>query len=143
MQKTFIPQKDQIQRTCYIVNADGKILGRLAARVSAILRGKHKVNFTPHLDSGDTVVVINAEKIKVTGNKLRDKIYRRYSGYPGGQKRLSLGALLAKKPEAVIKLAVNRMIPSGPLGYSIRRKLRVYAGDKHPHQAQKPVPLEI
>ena len=143
MQKTFMAKPNETPRACYLVNADGKVLGRLAARVAAILRGKHKVQFTPHIDTGDTVVVINAAKIRVTGKKMTDKVYQRYSGYPGGQKRLSLEKLLAKKPEEVIKLAVNRMIPRGPLGYSIRRKLRVYAGDQHPHQAQKPVLLEI
>ena len=138
-----MPQKDQIERTCYLVNADGKVLGRLAARVSAILRGKHKVQFTPHMDTGDSVVVINAGKIKVTGKKLRDKVYQRYSGYPSGRKLVALEDMLKKKPTQILRTAINGMIPRNPMGYHQRSKLKVYTGDSHPHVAQKPITLQI
>jgi len=125
------------------VDARDKILGRLAAKIAVILRGKHKAIFTPHLDTGDGVIVINASKIKVTGRKLKQKVYRRYSGYPGGLREVSLETLLAKKPETVIQLAVRRMLPGGILGRNMLKKLKVYADDKHLQQSQAPVPLEI
>ncbi len=143
IQKTFIPKFETIEKKYYMIDAKDKILGRVAAKVAAILRGKHKAIYTPHLDTGDMVVIINAEKIRVTGKKLTDKQYQTYSGYPAGRKVLSLESLLAKRPTQVMRLAVNRMIPKGALGNKVRTRLRVYAGDKHPHQAQKPILLEI
>ncbi len=143
MQKTTMANVNTVERKCYIIDAEDKILGRLAAKAATILRGKHKPTFTPHVDTGDTVIVINAEKIKVTGKKLVQKEYQRYSGYPSGQKTMRLDVMLDKAPTQVIKLAVNRMIPKGPLGNKMKTKLKVYAGDKHPHSAQKPIPLEI
>jgi len=142
-QKTTIPKPDQIERKSYLINAEGKILGRVAAKVATILRGKNKVIFTPHLDTGDRVIVINAEKIRVTGKKLKNKVYQRYSGYPSGQKTLTLEQMMQKAPTQALRLAVNRMIPKGRLGNQLRKRVRIYSGDKHPHQAQKPVPLEI
>ncbi len=142
-QKTYMANAATVERKCYVIDAKDQVLGRLAAKAATILRGKHKPTFTPHCDTGDQVIVINAEKIRVTGNKLNDKEYQRYSGYPSGQKSVKLKVMLEKAPEQVIRLAVNRMIPSGPLGNKMRTKLKVYAGDSHPHQAQKPIPLEI
>jgi large subunit ribosomal protein L13 len=143
MYKTYVTKKEDIKRTWYLVDAKDKILGRLAAKIAVILRGKHKAIFSPHLDTGDGVIVINASKIKVTGRKLKHKVYRRYSGYPGGLKEVPLETLLAKKPATVIQLAVRRMLPGGPLGRDIFKKLKVYADDKHPHQGQAPIPLEV
>jgi large subunit ribosomal protein L13 len=143
MQKTYIPKKTELERNWYIIDAKDKILGRLATRIATILRGKHKPYFSPHMDTGDRVIVINASKIKVTGKKLRDKLYRKHSGYPGGFKEISLNTLLEKNPSLVIRLAVKRMLPSGPLGREMLRKLKVYADDKHPHQSQKPKVLEV
>jgi len=143
MYKTYIAKKEDIKRIWYLVDAKDKILGRLATKIAVILRGKHKVIFTPHLDTGDGVIVINASKIKVTGRKLKQKIYRRYSGYPGGLREVPLETLLMKKPETVIQLAVRRMLPGGTLGHNMMKKLKVYADDKHPHYAQNPVVLEV
>lgn len=143
MYKTFVPKKDQIKRKWYLVDAKNKILGRLATKIAVLLRGKHKAIFSPHLDTGDGVIVINAAKIKVTGRKLKQKVYRRFSGYPGGLKEVPLEAMLNKRPETVIKLAVQRMLPGGPLGRDILKKLKVYADDRHPHSAQNPVILEV
>ena len=143
MYKTYIAKKEDIKRIWYLVDAKDKILGRLATKIAVILRGKHKVIFTPHLDTGDGVIVINASKIKVTGRKLKQKIYRRYSGYPGGLREVPLETLLMKKPETVIQLAVRRMLPGGTLGRNMMKKLKVYADDKHPHYAQNPVVLEV
>ena len=134
---------NEVERKCYIVDAKDKILGRVAAKVASVLRGKHKAIFTPHCDTGDVVIITNAEKIRVTGNKLKNKIYQRYSGYPSGQKEVKLETMLEKAPTEVMRLAVKRMIPSGPLGNKVITKLKIYAGDKHPHQSQKPIPLEI
>lgn len=125
------------------MDAKDKVLGRLASRVAVILRGKHKAIFTPHMDTGDGVIVINAAKIKVTGRKLKQKVYRRYSGYPGGLREVKLETMLAKKPATVIQLAVRRMLPGGPLGRDIIKKLKVYADDKHPHKAQNAIALEV
>ena len=138
MQKTYLPTKEQVQRKWYLIDAQDKVLGRLASRVAILLRGKHKPIFTPHMDTGDGVIVINAAKIKVTGKKLSDKVYRRYSGYPGGLREVTLATMLAKKPEEVIKLAVRRMLPKGALAEEMFKKLKVYAGDKHPHAGLKP-----
>jgi large subunit ribosomal protein L13 len=143
MQKTYLAKKEDIKRIWYLVDAKDKILGRLAAKVAVILRGKHKAIFTPNIDTGDGVIVINASKIRVTGRKLRDKVYRRYSGYPGGLKEIPLEVLLEKKPEVVIRLAVRRMLPGGPLGRDMLKKLKVYPAQKHSQQSQKPVVLEV
>ncbi len=143
MKNTYFAKAEEVKRNCYLIDANNKILGRVATKAAAILRGKHKRIFTPHVDTGDVVIIINAEKIRVTGKKLTDKIYQRYTGYPGGQKLLALQDLLKKKPEQVLELAINRMIPKGPLGNRVKGKLRIYAGDKHPHQAQKPIALEV
>jgi large subunit ribosomal protein L13 len=139
MNKTYVAKKEDIKRQWFLVDAQGKILGRLAAKIAVILRGKHKPIFTPHLDTGDGVIVINASKIKVSGKKLKHKIYRRYSGYPGGLREITLETLLAKSPATVIELAVRRMLPGGPLGRDMLKKLKVYVDDKHPHKAQNPV----
>jgi large subunit ribosomal protein L13 len=143
MHKTYVAKKKDIKRQWYIVDAKDKILGRLACKVAVILRGKHKPIFTPHLDTGDGVIIVNASKIKVTGRKLKQKIYRRYSGYPGGLKEVPLETLLAKKPTTVVKLAVMRMLPGGPLGRDILKKLRVYADDNHPHKSLNAIVLEV
>ncbi len=138
MNKTYVAKNKDIKRQWYLVDAKDRILGRLATKVAVLLRGKHKPIFTPHLDTGDGVIVINAAKIKVTGRKLKQKVYRRYSGYPGGLREVTLETMLARKPETVIRLAVKRMLPGGPLGRDIIKKLKVYADDKHPHVAQNP-----
>lgn len=143
MQKTYLAKKEDIRRKWYLVDAQGKILGRLATKVATILRGKHKPIFTPHLDTGDGVIVINASKIRVTGKKLKEKLYRKHSGYPGGFKEVPLETLLKKSPQTVIRLAVKRMLPSGPLGRRILKKLKIYPDEKHPHTSQKPIPLEV
>ncbi len=143
MKKTYFAKASEVKRNCYLIDANNKILGRVAAQAAAILRGKHKRIYTPHVDTGDVVIIINAEKFRVSGKKLTDKVYQRYSGYPGGQKFTTLEQMLQKRPTQVLRLAINRMIPSGPLGNHIKRKLKIYAGDKHPHQAQKPILLEI
>ena len=143
MNKTYVAKKEDIKRQWYFVDAKDKILGRLAAKVAVILRGKHKAIFTPHLDTGDYVIVINASKIRVTGRKLKDKVYRRYSGYPGGLREVPLETLLSKKPATVIQLAVRRMLPGGHLGRRMLRKLKVYADDKHPHKIKDAVALEV
>jgi len=141
-QKTYMAKTNEIDRKCYIIDAKDHVLGKIATKAADLLRGKGKVIFTPHVDTGDMVVVINAAKVRVTGNKLKLKEYQRYSGYQSGQKSLKLEDMLAKKPERVIELAIKRMIPSGPLGNAIYRKLKVYAGEDHPHAAQKPIPTE-
>jgi len=142
MQKTYVAKKQDIKRAWYLLDAKDKILGRLASKAAVILRGKHKAIYTPHLDTGDGVVVINAAKIRVTGRKLKQKVYRRFSGYPGGLREVTLETMLKKNPTTVIKLAVGRMLPQGPLGRDILKKLKVYADDKHPHKAQNPIVLE-
>ncbi len=143
MNKTYIPKKTEITRSWYLVDAKDKILGRLAARVASVLRGKHKAIFTPHLDTGDPVVVINAAKIRVTGRKLKQKIYRRYSGYPGGLREIPLETLLAKSPETVIRLAVSRMLPQGPLARRIIKKLKVYRDEKYPANFKNLTTLKV
>jgi large subunit ribosomal protein L13 len=136
--RTFIPKKGDIEKKWWLINADGKILGRLATEVADLLRGKKKPQFTSHLDTGDFVVVVNAEKIKVSGRKLDQKTYYSHSQYPGGLKEEKLKDLLERKPEDVIKKAVWGMIPKGTLGRSIYKKLKVYRGPGHPHEAQNP-----
>jgi len=133
----------EVRREWYLVDAQDKTLGRLASEVARRLRGKHKVAYTPHVDTGDYIVVVNAEKVRVTGNKLRDKLYHHHTGYIGSLKSLSLGKLLAKAPERVITHAVKGMLPRNPLGRAMLEKLRVYAGPQHRHQAQQPQPLDI
>jgi large subunit ribosomal protein L13 len=136
--KTFVPKKDDIEKKWWVINAEGKILGRLATQVAILLRGKNKPIFSTFLDTGDFVIVINAEKISVTGRKLAKKEYYSHSQYPGGLKTEVLEDLLAKKPEEAIKRAVWGMIPKGPLGRSVYKKLKVYRGPEHPHEAQSP-----
>ena len=136
--KTYMANPDKIERKWYVVDADGQTLGRLAAEVAKVLRGKNKPEFTPHIDTGDNVIVINAEKIKVTGKKLDQKVYYHHSDYVGGMKETTLREMMAKKPEQVIELAVKGMLPKGPLGRTMIKKLHVYAGAEHAHQAQKP-----
>ncbi len=143
MKKTYVTKKQDVKRSWYIADAKDKVLGRLASRVAVILRGKHKPIFTPSLDTGDCVVVINAAQVKVTGRKMSQKVYRRYSGYPGGLREVTLENMLAKNPETVIRLAVQRMLPGGPLGRDLIKKLKVYADDKHLHKDQKPLVLEV
>ncbi len=143
MYKTYTAKKEDIKRAWYIVDAKGKILGRLAVKVATILRGKHKPMFTPHMDTGDGVIVINAAKIKVTGRKMSQKVYRRYSGYPDGLKEVTLEDMLARRPTTVIKLAVERMLPKGRLGSDLIKKLKVYADENHPHASIKPISLEV
>ena len=136
--KTYMANPDKIERKWYVVDAEGQTLGRLAAEVAKVLRGKNKPEFTPHIDTGDNVIVINAEKIKVTGKKLDQKVYYHHSDYVGGMKETTLREMTAKKPEQVIELAVKGMLPKGPLGRTMIKKLHVYAGAEHAHQAQKP-----
>lgn len=141
--KTFSAKKEDIQRKWYLVDADGKILGRMASEVAKILRGKHKPIYTPHVDTGDHVIVINAGKIQLTGNKRQEKFYAWHSGYPGGFKSVIAEKLLAQKPERVIEIAVKGMLPKNKLGRAMFKKLQVYAGAKHPHQAQQPEVLHM
>lgn len=136
--KTFIAGAAAIDRKWYVVDAEGKTLGRLASEIAKILRGKHKPIFTPHMDTGDYVIVINAEKITVTGKKLKQKIYYHHSGYVGGLKQTTLKEKLSKRPEEVLERAVKGMLPKGPLGRAMYTKLHVYAGPNHKHAAQKP-----
>jgi large subunit ribosomal protein L13 len=141
--KTFTATPSTIKREWCVVDATDKTLGRLATELAHRLRGKHKPEFTPNMDTGDHMVVINAEKIKVTGNKLEDKMYHRYTGYIGNMKSINLGKLLDKHPERVIEYAVKGMLPKNPLGRAMYRKLHVYAGPNHPHEAQQPTQLEL
>ena len=135
---SFMANPDKIERKWYVVDAEGCTLGRLASEVASVLRGKNKPVFTPHVDTGDYVIVINAEKVKVTGKKLDQKVYYRHSEYVGGMKETTLREMLAKKPEKVVELAVKGMLPKGPLGNQMYTKLYVYAGPEHKHAAQKP-----
>ena len=141
MQQTYMANPDKIERKWYVVDATGCTLGRLASGVASVLRGKNKPQFTPFVDTGDYVIIVNADKIKVTGKKLQDKIYYRHSEYVGGMKETTLKEMLAKKPERVLELAVKGMLPKGPLGRSMYKKLFVYAGPEHKHAAQKPEAL--
>ena len=141
--KTFIAKSETVQRDWYLVDASGKTLGRLAAELAHRLRGKHKPVYTPHVDTGDYLVVINAEKIAVTGKKLQDKMYHRFTGYVGNLKSENLSQALERHPERVIEIAVKGMLPKGPLGRDMYRKLKVYKGSEHPHAAQQPQQLDI
>lgn len=141
--KTYSAKPHETQRDWYIVDASDKVLGRLAAALAHRLRGKHKPEFTPHVDTGDYIVVVNAEKLRVTGNKARDKIYYRHSTYPGGIYSTNFSKLQARHPTRVLEMAVKGMLPKGPLGYAMLRKMKVYAGASHPHSAQQPKQLEI
>ncbi|NLM98064.1 MAG: 50S ribosomal protein L13 [Halanaerobiaceae bacterium] len=140
---TYMAKPDEVDRQWYVVDATDKTLGRLATRIAEILRGKHKPIYTPHIDTGDYVIVINAEKIKLTGNKWQQKKYYRHSGYPGGIKETTYEKLVQKKPEFIIEKAVRGMIPHNKLGRQMIKKLKVYSGPEHPHQAQQPVELEL
>ena len=139
--QTYMANPDKIERKWYVVDADGCTLGRLASGVASVLRGKNKPQFTPHVDTGDYVIIVNADKIKVTGKKLEQKIYYNHSDYVGGMRETTLKEMLAKKPERVIELAVKGMLTKGPLGRSMYTKLFVYAGPEHKHEAQKPEAL--
>ena len=141
--KTFMANEATVERKWFVVDADGKTLGRLAAEVAKILRGKHKPTFTPHVDTGDHVIIVNAAKVALTGNKLIQKTYFRHSGYPGGTTFTPAGKMLADKPERVLELAVRGMLPKNKLGRQMYRKLQVYRGAEHPHAAQSPEVLEI
>lgn len=141
--KTYVAKPQENEREWYVIDATDQILGRLASQVASILKGKHKPTYTPHVDTGDHVIIINAEKIRLTGNKLQDKTYYRHSGYIGGIKKTTAGELLNRHPERVIKSAVWGMIPHNRLGRKMIKKLKVYAGAEHPHEAQMPKPMEL
>ncbi len=141
--KTYSAKPEDIRRDWYVVNASGKTLGRLATEIARRLRGKHKAEYTPHMDTGDYIVVINAKDVRVSGNKQKDKIYHHHTGYPGGIESINFEKLMQKKPERVIEKAVKGMLPKGPLGREMFRKLKVYADDQHQHTAQQPQVLEI
>ncbi len=141
--KTFSTTPKDIEREWFVVDAEGQILGRLATQVASILRGKQKPYFVPYLDTGDHVVIVNAENIRVTGNKLEQKVYTRYTGWPGGLRSVTLKDRMEKEPDQVVRGAIKGMLPRGPLGRQMLRKLHVYAGNEHPHQAQQPKPLDL
>ena len=141
--KTYQATKEEVDRKWYLVNAEGKVLGRLSTELAKILKGKNKPTYTPHVDTGDFVVVVNAGKVTLTGKKLKDKIYYHHTGYPGGIKQTSAEKLLAKKPTEMIRIAVKGMLPKNSLGRQMLRKLKIYAGANHPHEAQKPVTLNL
>lgn len=141
--KTYMAKKEEVERKWYVVDASDKVLGRLASQIASILRGKNKPTFTPHVDTGDFVIVVNAEKIVLTGNKLDQKFYRHHSLYPGGLKEVSYRKLIETKPELIIEEAVKNMLPKGPLGRQMMKKLKVYRGPQHENEAQKPEVLEL
>ena len=141
--KTFMAKASTVERQWYVIDAEGMVLGRLASQVAAMLRGKHKPIYTPHVDTGDNIIVINADKIVLTGKKLDNKMHYHHTGYPGGLKSIPYRKLMATKPEFAVKEAVRGMLPKGPLGYSMLKKLHVYRGAEHVHQAQKPVVFEV
>ena len=141
--RTFSANPHEVRRDWYVVDAEGRTLGRLATEIARRLRGKHKPEYTPHVDTGDYIVVINAEKVRVTGNKLKDKMYHRFTGYVGNLKSESLETLWDRAPERVLELAVKGMLPRNPLGRLMLKKLKVVRGAEHPHQAQQPLPLEL
>lgn len=141
--KTFSAKPHEVKRDWFLVDASDKILGRLATEIASRLRGKHKPEFTPHVDTGDYIVVVNVEKLRVTGNKAQDKMYHRHSGYPGGIYTTNFTKLQQRFPERVLEKAVKGMLPKGPLGYAMFRKLKIFRGARHDHQAQQPQPLEI
>ncbi len=141
--KTFVAKPETVKRDWYVVDAEGKTLGRIATEIARRLRGKHKAEYTPHVDTGDYIIVINAEKVTVTGNKAKDKMYYAHTGFPGGLKSTTFDKLQAAKPEMIIEKAVKGMLPRGPLGREMYRKLKVYAGTEHNHAAQQPQVLDI
>ncbi len=141
--RTFMAKKEDVPRDWYLVDAENKALGRLASELAKILRGKNKPTFTPHVDTGDYVIVINADKVNLTGKKWKEKVYYRHSGYPGGIKSITADNLKAKRPEDLIRLAVKGMLPKNRLGRKLFKKLKIYAGAEHPHQAQQPKQIEI
>lgn len=141
--KTFMANQATVERKWYVIDAEGKTLGRLAAEAAKLLRGKHKPTFTPHVDTGDHVIVVNAAKVHLTGNKLVQKTYFRHSGYPGGTTFTTAGKMLAEKPERMVELAIKGMLPKNTLGRQMFRKLKVYSGPSHPHEAQKPEAYEL
>jgi large subunit ribosomal protein L13 len=143
MRTTYMAKPQDVDQKWYVVDAAGKTLGRLATEVATLLRGKHKPTYTPHIDTGDFVIVINSSQINLTGKKLEQKRYYRHSGFPGGLKSITAGDLRASRPERMIELAVKGMLPKGPLGRSQLKKLKVYAGSEHPHQAQQPVEYQL
>jgi large subunit ribosomal protein L13 len=141
--KTYQAKKEDFGHQWYLVNAEGKVLGRLSTELAKILKGKNKPTYTPHIDTGDFVVVVNAGKVTLTGKKMKDKVYYHHTGYPGGIKEMNAEKLLAKKPTEMIRIAVKGMLPKNSLGRQMMRKLKIYAGPNHPHEAQKPTPLEL
>jgi len=141
--KTISAKAETVQRSWYVIDAEGQTLGRLATEVARRLRGKHKTEYTPHVDTGDYIVVVNAEKVKVTGRKASDKTYYRHTGHPGGLKEATFAQMIERSPEKVIELAVKGMLPRNPLGRAMYRKLKVYAGQEHPHDAQQPETLTL
>ncbi len=141
--KTFSARPETVQHDWYVVDASGKVLGRLASEIARRLRGKHKPEFTPHVDTGDYIVVLNVDKLRVTGRKAQNKIYHRHTGYPGGIYSTNFTKLQARHPDRVLRLAVKGMLPKGPLGYAMIKKMKMYTGADHPHTAQQPKPLEI
>ncbi|EPE60568.1 50S ribosomal protein L13 [Exiguobacterium sp. SH3S2] len=143
MRTTFMAKASEVERKWHLIDAEGKTLGRMTSEVASLLRGKHKPTFTPHVDCGDHVIIINAEKVKLTGNKLNDKMYYRHSGHPGGLKSQTAKELLAKRPERMLELAIKGMLPKGSLGRQQFTKLHVYAGAEHNHEAQKPEVYEL
>jgi len=141
--KTFVAKPLEVKRDWYVVDAEGKTLGRLAAEIASRLRGKHKAIYTPHVDCGDYIIVVNAEKIGVTGAKRTDKMYHRVTGYVGNMKSVSFEKMIERNPERVLEIAVKGMLPKGPLGRAMYRKLKVFAGSTHPHAAQQPIALDL
>ena len=141
--KTISVKSESVKRDWYVIDAEGATLGRMATEIAVRLRGKHKPEYTPHVDTGDYIVVINADKVRVTGNKAKDKIYHRHTGYPGGLKSVSFEKLIEKAPERVVQSAVKGMLPKGPLGRAMFKKMKVYAGSEHPHTAQQPQQLTL
>lgn len=141
--KTFNAKNEEVTRDWYLIDASGKTLGRLATEIARRLRGKHKPEYTPHVDTGDYIVVVNAGKVQVTGNKAKDKVYHQHTGFIGNLKSITFEKLLAKKPEKIIETAVKGMLPKNPLGRAMFKKLKVYAGNDHKHAAQQPKPLEL
>jgi large subunit ribosomal protein L13 len=141
--KTFSAKTHEVKRDWFVVDADNKVLGRLASEIAHRLRGKHKPEFTPHVDTGDYIVVVNAGKMRVTGNKDTDKVYYRHSGYPGGIYETTFAKMQERFPGRALEKAVKGMLPKGPLGYAMIKKMKIYAGAEHPHEAQQPQPLEV
>lgn len=141
--KTKSAKAEDVDRKWYVVDAEGEVVGRLGSKIATVLRGKHKASYTPHVDTGDYVIVLNADKIRFTGNKMSDKVYLRYSGYPGGQKATRAEEMLVKKPHAIMEAAVRGMLPKNSLGRAMFKKLFIYTGSEHPHQAQKPEPFKF